>query len=65
MLIDILIPEEKTRMDEQKQAPETSKNVDRRAIVKKAAYIVPAVLAAVVASERPAYAAPSGAPSPS
>jgi len=44
------------------QKPETPNKFDRRAIVKKAAYIVPLVLAAIVATERPAYAITSGAP---
>jgi len=51
----------------EEQTPETPNQIDRRSLVKKgvkAAYIVPAVLLAVKATERPAYAATSGAPSP-
>jgi hypothetical protein len=45
-----------------------SEGLDRRKLVRagaRAAYMIPAVLAAVKATERPAYAAPSGAPLPS
>jgi hypothetical protein len=41
--------------------------LDRRELVRKGArvaYVIPAVLAAVKATERPAYAAPSGSPVP-
>ena len=48
-------------MSEDKK-PVSTDNVDRRAVVRKAAYIIPAVLAAVKATERPAYAQTSGAP---
>ena len=35
---------------------------ERRELVKKAAYMVPTILAAVKATERPAYAQSTGAP---
>jgi hypothetical protein len=44
---------------------DTSAHIDRRELVRKgakAAYIVPAVLAAVKATDRPAYAQTSGPP---
>ena len=49
-------------MNEEKN-PKQSDGVDRRGLVRagvKAAYMIPAILAAVKATERPAYA--SGAP---
>ncbi len=53
-------------MNEEKNL-EQSEGLDRRKLVRagvKAAYMIPAVLAAVKATERPAYAAPSGSPLP-
>jgi hypothetical protein len=50
-------------MNEQKNSNPSNK-VDRRDMVVKAAYVIPAILAAVKATERPAYAAGSGAPVP-
>ena len=52
------------RMHEE-QKPETTNQVERRSLVTKglkAAYIIPAVLAAIKATERPAYAQSSGSP---
>ena len=51
-------------MNNDKKTDDAS-HFDRRELVRKgvkAAYVVPAVLAAVKATDRPAYAAPSGAP---
>jgi len=53
-------------MNEEKNAKQ-AESLDRRELVRKGvkvAYVIPAVLAAVKATERPAYAAPSGAPLP-
>ncbi|MEQ1898448.1 MAG: hypothetical protein ABL971_13780 [Vicinamibacterales bacterium] len=50
--------------EEKKQSP---KNANRRDLIRKglkAAYMVPAVLAAIKATERPAYGQTSGAPIP-
>ncbi len=54
------------RMSEEKK-PVSEAKVDRRDLVKKglkAAYMVPAILAAVKATERPAYGQFSGEPVP-
>jgi hypothetical protein len=51
-------------MNEEKN-PKQSDGMDRRDLVRagvKAAYVIPAVLAAVKATERPAYAGSSGSP---
>jgi hypothetical protein len=51
-------------MNEEKN-PKQSEGLDRRRIVRagvKAAYMIPAILAAVKATERPAYAQSSGTP---
>jgi hypothetical protein len=49
----------------EEQTPKQSDGMNRRGIVRagvKAAYMIPAILAAVKATERPAYAQSSGAP---
>jgi hypothetical protein len=48
-----------------KKKTDNSNHIDRRELVRKgakAAYVVPAVLAAVKATDRPAYAQTSGPP---
>jgi hypothetical protein len=52
-------------MNNEEKKPEQSDGLDRRGLVRagvKAAYMIPAILAAVKATERPAYAGSSGAP---
>jgi hypothetical protein len=44
--------------------PNQSEGLDRRNLVKRSIYVIPAILAAVKASERPAYAQSSGGPIP-
>jgi hypothetical protein len=52
--ITVDINDEKTLTEEEQEV------ISRRAITKKAAYVVPAVLAVIGASQRPALAASSG-----
>lgn len=46
---------------EQNKSQETSPS-NRRALVKRAVYVIPTVLAVVKAAERPAYAGTTGSP---
>lgn len=46
---------------EQKPSQDTAPS-NRRALVKRAAYVIPTVLAVVKATERPAYAGTTGSP---
>ncbi len=48
--------------NKEEKSPQQQEGIDRRDLVRKATYTIPAILAAVKASERPAYAQGSGAP---
>jgi hypothetical protein len=52
--------ENKTQASKEKNQTQSSTPVDRRKMVVKAAYMAPLILAAVKATERPAYGFQSG-----